>query len=675
MLEDAPQSPETKPVDVSPKSSGRLSLLSSLIFLAGVAALAWGLYIMTRQTPPDFPPHQILDSWPIRNDLFGNAQALIIGLPIALVGALMAGAAARRALPDTLAGLTLPLPSLGLLRRDRITLAALVLAVICNARLYWDLAGKNYTHWDIGLFFVGLALVAFVVHRLDKSTRASSLRFNRFDLLAAIVLAMLAAVLYSIDLAGWQFTWVGDEGLFYDTAAGIAKGQISDWNFFRENYVYGMHPQFDSIYQTLGMHVFGVNIIGMRASEVLLMAASTAVMYPLGVALLGRLPALAACMVLASNHYLMAFARIGYNSNHPIFFGSLAMLMLVLAWRTQRAVFVFLTGVTVGLCLYTFRIALLMWPIMLLVLLVIFLRKPTRGMLLAGLLMLFGFLLAVIPSFLVTPLNEQYEVAATYSYVSKNPIDDMFVGLEASVVSFWDNHAWTSHFVGGPLMDPVSGVLLAVGVMTALFRINKRAERLMLIWFAGGVLLASVTSWGIEAHLTRMQVVMPGAALLVGLGLSKFETVLLSGLRLPAFVVGVLIMGPLLAMPPLNLNTLLIEGPNREVINSWVLMMKVIQEHPSSVVIEVGVLRDEGFTFTNLIQRYPWLAWRYRYSQYSSLEQPVPEGPAYQLPIYVIAVENEAILPYVKANLPGDYRLVDDREFNNRYRIWVFLPP
>src|SRR5204862_6815655 len=106
------------------------------------------------------------------------------------------------------------------------------------------------------------------------------------------------------------------------------------------------------------------------------------------------------------------------------------------------------------------------------------------------------------------------------------------IGMGDSTLSFWVNNQWRNHFVGGPLVDTVTGVLLAAGLFIALFRINRRVERLIFLWFAGAIALIGLTRFGAEAHLTRLHLAVPAAGLMVGLSVSAVDGLLRGALRL-----------------------------------------------------------------------------------------------------------------------------------------------
>ena len=66
-----------------------------------------------------------------------------------------------------------------------------------------------------------------------------------------------------------------------------------------------------------------------------------------------RIGGVFAALLLVSSHYLMALNRVAYNNTHPLVYSTLAVLLLVLAGKTQRPMLVYGCGVATGLCLYT----------------------------------------------------------------------------------------------------------------------------------------------------------------------------------------------------------------------------------------------------------------------------------------------------------------------------------
>jgi 4-amino-4-deoxy-L-arabinose transferase-like glycosyltransferase len=634
-----------------------------------MALAACGLVIIQSDLAFGFVPSELPD--PIQQ-FAHNSQPIIVGVLITLAGAALAGLAARDVLADHLDALPLPVPKL---RRDPVAAGSLVLAAILSGLLYWRLISKEYGQWNVLLFIAGLVLCGFAVYRLDTERRPSTLRFTRIDAIITLLLALFSAVINSTGLVRWNFAWIGDEYQFFDVARSIANG-TREANIFDLSLVYGTHPALDSIYQGMVMKVAGVNIVGWRISEVLVVAASAGLIYLLGVAMLGRLPGVAAGVVLGSSHYLMGFTRIAYNNLHALFYSILAVLFLALAWRTQRAIFVYATGVAMGFCLYTLQLAVLIWPIIALVLLLIFLRRPTWKQVLAGALTVLGFALVVTPGLLTTPLDHLIEIARANSQRevgATNPGYVAYATMVRTALSFLSPTQWVGdHYVGGSLVDGITALLLVVGLMTALFRINKRAERLVLIWFALGLVLLAATSYNPKPLLTRMLYLLPPIALLAGIAVAKIERVLRANVGLsPVWATGAVLV--LLApVPLLNVRQFHIDSPSIAITTPELRMMKALEEHPQQVLVEVNETAHPAVE--QMLAPYPWLQERYRLISLDKLKTPQPEGAAHMLPIYVVSMGDEAFAQRVREKLPQSYKMIMDEDSQKMSRVWLFVP-
>jgi hypothetical protein len=428
------------------------------------------------------------------------------------------------------------------------------------------------------------------------------------------------------------------------------------------------------------MAVAGLNIWGWRFSEVLLLAISTGLMYFLGTALVGRVAAVAAAVVLGSSHYLMAFARVGYNNLHMVFWGTLVLLLLALAWRTGRAVYVFGTGLALGFCLYTFQIAVVSWPLVALVLGLIFFRRPTWGMLLAGLLLLAGWTLVVVPGLLTTAPNLLIETAISNSHREVAAADPLLVArvtLLQSLLLFWNGDIFASHYVGGPLLDVVSGLLLLAGLGICLLRLHKRVERLIFLWFAVGLMLLSASNYVPHPQLTRLLYLIPAAALLVGVAVGALDQLLRRNAGLPGWLAVAVALAGLVAVPPLNLYQLLVASPTHLGANDQIMRMKEVQQHPGRAIVEVGTkaLKDaDAANAVFMFSMYPWLRAQYQYVTVAEFSPPATPALTGTLPTYLVTRENIRALSTLVATLPPPYQLATDYDPAGIAHVWLLTP-
>jgi len=637
-----------------------------------------------------------------------NNGALLVGGLLALVGALIVGGVASRYL-SALSVTEPPLSPTLILRWDYLAFVAFASALVATGVLYWHLQNKVYTHWDILLFFGAIVLTGWGISRIDSSPISSRFPLRFLDFAAAFGLAVVSAAVSAVDLTKWNFAWVGDEGSFFGAARDIVLGHA--WNFFELRGVYGTHPVLDSLYQALGMRLFGPDVVGWRAGEILVLAMSTALIYLLGVALFGRLPAVTAAIVLGTNHYLLALSRIAYNNTHMLIYTILAVLMLALMWRSGRLVFLFGLGVALGFCLYTFMAALLIWPIMALLVVVVILGRFTWRAVLACAFALLGFCMVIIPMLLTTPPGEILQLAINNSRAQLPPGDSTRIAmtnLAQSFIIFWDNVGLYHHFVGGPLVDVISGTLLLIGLVIALFRIGKWPERTVLLWFAIGLVLLAISSYDAHPQFTRVLFVLPAAALLAGLGLyglaaplllmrrtkdeaqrleeashssfgqARGRLLALRPLALSRFRIAVtplFVCTLLVVVPLLNLYQLLVDSPAHVGANMPTMILKALQEHPDKLIVQVTPqgtrAKDDALI---MIREYPDLVLRYRAVDAADLAAGRTPRVTDKLPIYLVDPEDRGIIDQVTRILSGAYRQTVDTDTAGVYWVWLFQP-
>jgi hypothetical protein len=636
-----------------------------------VALAALGLGIMRSKAQFSWVPEAIRRGLAAYD--LANPDAVAVGGLLCLAGAAWVVLLISRRLPDALAEQALAVPQP---RRDPVAWILLGTGLGSLGLLDWRLAQQWYAHTDIALFAGGLALIAWGIDRLDRPHPPSTLKWTYCDTFAVVGVAALAIAVNAIDLRNWNFAWIGDEGAFFGLARSIATG--STWNFFDLNGVYGEHPVMDSVWQAGGMLLFGPNIIGWRVSEVLIIGASAALIYPVGLALLGRWPALVAAVVLGTNHYLTAAARIAKTHQHTVLFEILVLLMLVLAWRTRRAIFVYALGVAMGLCLYTFTATYITWLIVALLLLIIFLRRPTWLQVGAGLIMGAAFILVVAPGLLVTPLDHVLHVILVNSRREEAAVDPWRVArlsITQSFLTFWENPQWYKHFVGGPILDMVSGVLAVVGVMVGFLRVHKRAERLILLWFLLAVGVQAATNYTSGPSFTRLFYALPAAALLAGLGTVAVQDILRCRLGLPPRVGQTLVLLVCAAIPVLNVYQWLVVSPTHLEANRQVMILKELEQHPQQLIVEVGPQdhKDDG-TIGAMLRAYPDLIDHYRYLGVADLAHNPFHGPGGSAPVYLLDKPNAALRDAIGRAVPPGYTGKMDRSPSGNYELWLWEP-
>ncbi|HVG38361.1 MAG TPA: hypothetical protein VM870_03675, partial [Pyrinomonadaceae bacterium] len=347
---------------------------------------------------------------------------------------------------------------------------------------------------------------------------------------------------------------------------------------------------------------------------------------------------------------------------------------LALAWKTGRTIYYFALGAAMGLCLYTFMASLLIWPVVAILLLIDFFRRPSRGHVVIAALMIAAFLLAVAPGILHSSFAHVVEVAL---HNSRREIAAADLGLVArtsivqSFLVFWVNNQWRGIHVGSQLLDPLTGTLGLVGLPIALAGIRRRAEQLIVVWFFVVLLLQAGTNYVPGPSFTRMYILIPPVVLLAALTLTKLMALLRPILaKLPAPYVPALVLAPLLVVVPiLNVYQLLVVNPADIVHNPFVMLMKTLQEHPASKIVEVGSEPQVDQNLLLMLNWYPALKNNYRYVNVNQLGADQHAAPT----IYFISDQNEKLLEAVSSKLPSDYRRVLDRGPFGKDKAWLMM--
>ena len=464
-----------------------------------------------------------------------NARAptgylLLLALGIAAFALGSAGLRMRRSNnasdADSPAWENVPTPSWDSLRSP-LSIVGLAIGVLASAYLVSMLAARSESGSAVIVWVVILAAFAlpFVSISEDANwhikTRIQAwLRRYGWDLLIvlSLIFAFIAVNLY--DLQDWYYSAIGDEYLFYEHARRIVDEGIA--RPFSQEGVYNEHPVMNSVFQAGVMGMFGADYFGWKFSETLNAALTIPAIYLLGHQLGGRRTAIVATAIFAFSHYVFAFAHTGYNNLSPLPVATWAVALFVLGWRKESPILLYVAGLIAGLGFYTHYSARAVLPII--VLFSLCTGSPRR---LAHLWPLgLGFALTVVPTFVVeqegvlTRMFGQvvggYAEAVTGS-VGQRVLDNIVLNLPA-----FSYNSTVHSYVYGALLDPVSGLLAALGIAYALGNSRDPGCRLLLVWFAVAMSMTGILSPYPHVAVTRLIFAVPPLALLAGLLVGHF---------------------------------------------------------------------------------------------------------------------------------------------------------
>lgn len=406
--------------------------------------------------------------------------------------------------------------------RSPLRIVGLAIGVLAVAYLVSMLADGSESGSAIIVWVVVLAAFAlpFVPISEDANWHVRTrilawLRRYRWDLLIVFSLLLTFIVINLYDLQDWYYSAIGDEYLFYEHAKRIVDEGIA--RPFSQEGVYNQHPVMNSVFQAGVMGIVGADYFGWKFSQTLSAALTIPAIYLLGHQLGGRRTAIVATAMFAFSHYVFAFAHTGYNNLSPLSVAAWAVALFILGWRRESPILLYAAGLIAGLGFYTHYSGRAVLPII--VLFSLSMGSPRR---LAHLWPLgLGFALTVLPPFVVeqegvlTRMFGQvvggYTEAVTGS-VWQRVLDNIVLNLPA-----FSYNSTVHTYVYGALLDPVSGLLAALGIAYALGNIRDPLCRLLLVWFAVAMFMTGILSPYPHVAVTRLIFAVPPLALLAGL--------------------------------------------------------------------------------------------------------------------------------------------------------------
>jgi 4-amino-4-deoxy-L-arabinose transferase-like glycosyltransferase len=410
-----------------------------------------------------------------------------------------------------------------------------------------DAAGKKRLGW-----VVGIAAGLFALLALWQFDRESPTLFAWFFHLTSLVLIWVAAFLWDreprrseaeqpwlriellalaaiLALAVFMRVYRLDQfpfGTFYDEAdnglqAEKILNQPNYWPVFVESTNLPAHYLY---LIAIAFRLFGVSTQAMRLASVAAGLITVAAAYLTGRELFGRRMGLAAAFLLAASRWDINWSRIALHGVTTPMFELLSIGLLLRALRRGRLTDFVWAGLAVGigLCFYVpFRV----FPVVILLFVLHralvqrdFLRRSWRGLLVLSV----AALLAVAPvaQFALREPETFWERTLWVSAFTNQPTQDSVRMVAESVVkhllmfNYRGDLNPRHNLPGEPMLDPLSGALMVLGLGLCLWRARQPRSLLLLIWW-GVMLLGGIFSRSDEApHSLRAIGSLPAAYLL-----------------------------------------------------------------------------------------------------------------------------------------------------------------
>ena len=417
-------------------------------------------------------------------------------------------------------------------------LAGIVAGVVLGAAslVWYDRSG--YSHGMLYLWLTALVLLGALFGIRSRALP----RIARFELAVPPALAVLFSPLYLAGLYHWPVQVSSDE---------VAVVQVSR--------TYGSQPHVDLFglsdylarpallfvaWGKLGHLLGGVDLYHMRILDATFGLIGIAASYALFRQLLPRGWAICASVLLGFSHSYLMISRLAMRENTAVVAEVIAFALLLWGLRNDHELATFLGGVVAGLGFYVYYPSRAAFPIWVLFLIGVALlyrsRYSLRSLLRLGVVAAIGFSLMAGPIQIAERkagpretkptrdtlliYNEGREVQKAWVFASSQ-WDGYWINVKNGLGTFNNSitdHGWIYQNPGHGFVDPLTGVLLWLGVgVVGVALIRRRAGPEALLLLGGLVVLWLSFAFVVNKapNYTRLLVTVPFVAYLVTEGI------------------------------------------------------------------------------------------------------------------------------------------------------------
>jgi hypothetical protein len=395
------------------------------------------------------------------------------------------------------------------------------------------------------VFSLAAGLLACIFIDRRRGTRLRAPYDDRREPIVIAVLASLCLLVVTHDLMGWRWSGTPDESNFFGVAKAMADGTTHRF-LLSERGVFEVHPTLSSAYQSLFMMVLGGGGFAWRLSSAAALAASLPALYWLARRLWNARVATIATALFATTPVAVGFAHLGYNNTqvYPVLLG--ALFLALWACRDDSAAGFYLAGCVAGLGFFTY------YPARLTPVLVIWLawclgaRAASRGGRRRVAVMLLALFLAIGPvaAHPMQTLGRMFQFTVFTAGGQQRAADlasawELFAATDVAALA---NQVLLSlvysvyfvgphHFQWPPVVDPISGPLVLVGLWLCIAGSRRRTALFLAGTYVLSAALIGGTSHYFRPPLTRLLFLSPFAALLAAVALDRFAAALSAATR------------------------------------------------------------------------------------------------------------------------------------------------
>jgi len=397
------------------------------------------------------------------------------------------------------------------------------------AAFYYSFYGY---HPVVVLFWLGSLLLAAIGFACPRDTAARPF-LTRYDIYLPIALVAIFAPLYLLFINHYPDTVTPDEVM----------------NMAIEKNLIAQSPQdivgltFGNQFPTLPFKIFvwmehimgGISPSHMRIVHGFLAIAVILTSYfffRMGLALT-PLAASGATALLASNHAHIGYSRFALWDNTALLTETLALALLLWGLKQRSLFYVFLGGAAAGFSFYAYtpgRITIVLW-FLFVGFMALFSKSAysSKTLLKIGIVSMVGFLMAALPTLIAIIKSYPHSIAHQQSRILLFPEGRAEQQRVMQAGTIWENlipgftafnskiHDRSGMYLneGHGFLDPLSGILLWIGIVGILWNKQKRTEDIftalsfLFLWILLSTLITPNPAY---AHL---QIVLPLVAYLV----------------------------------------------------------------------------------------------------------------------------------------------------------------
>jgi 4-amino-4-deoxy-L-arabinose transferase-like glycosyltransferase len=398
-------------------------------------------------------------------------------------------------------------------------------------------AAYGFSFGILILWLVALATIGFCLYEPGQPRTS----IDRKDILAALGLAVMFAPLYLLLLHEIPFQ-IGFDEISVMVYEDIQLARPAD--LFGISEYAGFPAAMFLIFGWLGEALGGVGLANMRLVHAIGGLLILALSYAFFRQFMTRRLALAASVVLGSNHALLAISRMGQWDNSALLLELVALAALIYAFKRESRFGAYLAGAAAGLTFYVYFPSRATFPIWLLSILVAgyFARKRVPRENLGRLVRLssLGFVLVVVPVLIAgaqnSRINAGYYKRQLLIFPEGRELQRSWMKAESELEGLWINvaHGLTTFnnlehdqgFVypnrGHGFLDPFTGILLWAGVFVVGRRLHRgqNGDALSLVGF-GVLWLFYAFGVNQSPNYTRLLVTLPFVSALAVAGMAS----------------------------------------------------------------------------------------------------------------------------------------------------------